>query len=71
MFIDKYLAGKKKPTDYASRNPHRIERLTQEQREEAGVDNGEEVCIIWIIVNDLPKALTVELMKKAATGGGY
>ena len=64
-FIDKYLAGKKKPTDYTSRHPHRIERLTQEQREEARVDDGEE------IVNDLPKALTVDLMKEAATGGGY
>ena len=32
-FTDKYLAGKKNPTDYASRRAHGIEHLTQEQRE--------------------------------------
>ena len=60
-FTDKYLAGKKNPTDYASRHPHGIEHLTQEQRERLQE---------WmrILVNDLPKALMVDLMKKAATG---
>ena len=70
-FTDKYLAGKKNPSDDASRHPHRIEHLTQEQREEAGVDDGEEVHIMRILVNDLPKVLMVDLMKEAATGGGY
>ena len=35
------------------------------------MDYGEEVHIMRILVNDLPKALTVDLMKEAATGGGY
>ena len=66
-FTDKYLPGKKNPADYSSRHPHSIEHLTQDQREEAGVDDGEEVHIMRILVSDLPEALTLDHIKEAAS----
>ena len=53
-FTDKYLPDKRNLTDYSSRHPHSIEHLTQEQREEAGVDDGEEVHVMRVLISDLP-----------------
>ena len=47
-FTDKYLPGKRNPADYYSRHPHRIEHLSQELREEAAVDDAEEVHMMRI-----------------------
>ena len=60
-FTDKFLAGKKNPTDYASCHPQGIDHLTLEQREEAGVDDGEDIHIMRILISDLPDALTLDL----------
>ena len=63
-FTDKYIPGKENPNDYASRHPHSIDHLTQEQREEAGVDDGTETHVMKILLSDLPDALSIDHIKE-------
>ena len=64
-FTDKFIPGKENPTDYSSQHPNSIDHPTQEQREEAGVDDGTETHVMRILLSDLPEALSVDLIKEA------
>ena len=64
-FEDKYLPGKKNPTDYNSRHPMPIEGLTKEDRDVLMIDDGQEVTIMKVIFTDLPTAVSEEIIKEA------
>ena len=67
VFTDKYLAGKSNPSDYTSRHPQEIGHLMERQREEAGVDNGQEIHVLRVQFRDLPEAVTIDMVKEAAS----
>ena len=66
-FTDKYLPGKTNPSDFTSRHPQNIRHLTQRQREEAGVDEGQKIHALRVLLKDLPEAVTVDMVKEAAS----
>ena len=53
-FTDKYLSGKVMPADFNSRHPQSISHLNRQEREEMAVDDGEDIHIMRVIMNDLP-----------------
>ena len=64
-FTDKYLAGKLNPCDYKSRHPTQLSGLSSEEREKLHVDDSEEVMVIRMLVEDMPQALTIDMLKDA------
>ena len=65
VFKDKYLRGKSNPCDYASRHPTPLEGLSQTDREKLGVDDCDEVTVMRMFVEDMPMALTLDMLKEA------
>ena len=65
-FTDKYLSGKVMPADFNSRHPQSISHLNRQEREEMAVDDGEDIHIMRVIMNDLPPALTTDMIQQAA-----
>ena len=65
-FTDKYLSGKVVPADFNSHHPQSISHLNRQEREEMAVDDGEDIHIMRVIMNDLPPALTTDMMRQAA-----
>lgn len=55
-YVMKYISGDKNPCDYASRHPAPLEKTPT---------NEEEICINSIITDDLPDAVTLEMVKAA------
>ena len=64
-FTDKYLPGKQMPADYGSRHPRPITHLSQQEREDHMIDDGEDVQIMRVIMADLPPALTTDMIRQA------
>ena len=64
-FTDKFLAGKSNPCDYRSRHPTQLTGLTSEEREKLNVDDSEEVLVMRMLVDDMPQALTLDMLKEA------
>jgi hypothetical protein len=65
-FTDKFLKGEVVPADYNSRHPRPIDHLSEEEREQLHVDDGEDVQIMRVMMADLPDALDTEMIKEAA-----
>ena len=65
VFKDKFLTGKSNPCDYSSRHPTRLDGLSQADREKLGVDDCDEVMVMRVYVEDMPVALTVDMLKEA------
>ena len=64
-FKDKFLSGKNNPCDYNSRHPTDIAGLSTSDREKLGVDDSDEVTVMRVFVEDMPMALTVDMLKIA------
>ena len=64
--MDKYLEGKTMPCDYASRHATPIEGLNEEEQERLIVDNGEDIQVMRVYINDLPPALSLEMLREVA-----
>ena len=65
-FTDRYLPGTKMPADYFSRHPAPISNLTQQQREADMIDDGEDVMVMRVILDDTPPALTIDMLQQGA-----
>ena len=52
------------PCDYTSWHAAPIEDLTEEERERLMVDMGEDMLVMRVIMEDLPPALFMELLKE-------
>ena len=65
-FTDKYLSGKVIPVDFNSRHLQSISHLNRQERQEMAVDDGEDIYIMRVIMNDLPLALTTDMIQQAA-----
>lgn len=65
-FTDKYLPGRDMPADYHSRHPAPITHLTNEERSQLMVDDGDDVHVMHVMMADLPAALTVEMLRRSA-----
>ena len=50
QFTDKYLAGKDMPCDFASRHPRPISELSEHEREDLMVDDGEDVQVMKVMM---------------------
>ena len=61
----KYIPGKKNPCDYASRHPVMLSEYSEEDIGNMVIDHGDEFCINKIITDDLPDAVTKEMIKEA------
>ena len=66
-FTMAYLRGKDNPCDYGSRHPLPMDHLNQESQERAGYDQADEIYIRRVISSDLPDAVTLDIVKEAAT----
>ena len=64
-FSDKYLSGKLNPCDYKSRHPTQLTGLSPEEREKLSIDDSEEVMVMRMLVEDMPQALTIDMLKDA------
>ena len=67
VFTDKYLPGKNMPADYTSRHPQEIAHLSTDHLDRIGVDEGDDIQIMRVVMADLPSALTLEMLQQAAT----
>ena len=65
-FTDKYLKGQEVQADFNSRHPLPIDHLTQEEREDLYIDDGDDIQIMRVMMAGLPDALSMELIKEAA-----
>ena len=65
-FTDKYLEGKAMPCNYASRHAAPIEGLNEEEQERLMVDNGEDIQVMRVYIDDLPPALSLETLREVA-----
>ena len=65
-FVDKYLPGKKMPADYYSRHPAPIQHLNVKEREADMIDDGEDILIMRVILDDTPPALTLAMLQTGA-----
>ena len=65
-FTDKYLPGSKMPADYASRHPCPIDTLSESQRAEQLIDDGNDVQVMRVVMSDLPPALTTKMILEAS-----
>ena len=65
VFKDKFLSGKANPCDYSSRHTTQLEGLSQADREKLGVDDCDEVMVMRVFVDDMPVALTLDMLKDA------
>ena len=65
-FQDRYLPGNSMPADFFSRHPAPITHLTQEEREQLMVDDGDDVHVMRVIMADLPPALTLDMLRQAS-----
>ena len=54
------------PADFNSRHPQSISHLNRQEREEMAVNDGEDIHIMRVIMNDLPPALTTDMIQQAA-----
>ena len=61
----KYLPGKENPCDYQSRHPIPLETFTPTELDNMVIDTGDELCISKIITDDIPDAVTVEMIQEA------
>ena len=61
MFKDKHLKGKSNPCDYSSRHPTHLDGLSQTDTEKLGVDDFNEVPVMWTFVEDMPMAITLDI----------
>ena len=66
-FTDRYMSGKEMPCDFNSRHPNPIDHLTEEERHKLGLDNNDEVTIRRIFIRDLPDAVTLDMIRQAAS----
>ena len=57
-------AGEKNPTDYPSRHPLDIEEQAEKNREEHCCDDDDETIIRRIILDDLPEAVTLQMVQE-------
>ena len=60
-FKDKYL-----PCDHTSRHPRPIEGLTTKEKERLLLDEGDDIQVMRVIMEDLPPALTLEMVQEGA-----
>ena len=61
----KYLPGKENPCDYPSRHPLPLKTFTPAEVDDMIVERGDELCISHIVTEDLPDAVTLEMIQKA------
>ena len=61
----KYLPGKENTCDYQSRHPVPLSEYSTKQMEDMVIDANDELCINSIITNDLPDAVTHEMIRQA------
>ena len=61
----KYIPGKKNPCDYASRHPVPLANYSEDEIDNMIIDHGDEYCINKIITDDLPDAVTAEMIREA------
>ena len=61
----KYIPGKKNPCNYASRHPLPLTEYNKEEKSDMIIDQGDEYNINRIITDDLPNAVTKEIVQEA------
>ena len=59
-----YLPGKKNPCDYNSRNPVNLEEQDNTAEQMHSIQN-EDTCVNKIVTDDLPDAVTLEMIQRA------
>jgi hypothetical protein len=63
QYTMKYLPGKQNPCDYQSRHPVPLTSFTDQELDSMFMDRGDELCISKIITDDLPDAVTLEMIQ--------
>jgi hypothetical protein len=63
QYTMKYLPGKQNPCDYQSRHPVLLSSYTDQELDGMFMDRGDELCISKIITDDLPDAVTLEMIQ--------
>ena len=54
------------PADYFSRHPAPIDNLTQHEREADMIDDGDDITVMRVLLDDTPPALTLQKLRKGA-----
>ena len=65
QFTMRHVMGKDNPCDYASRHPRPLDGFTREEQEAMILDLEDEICINRIIEDDLPDAVTLQMLQEA------
>ena len=65
-FTDKFLPGKANPCDYRSRKPTNISDCSRYTRDKMDIDDKSEILVMKAVMDDMPQALSLEEVKKAA-----
>ena len=63
----KYIPGKENPCDWKSRHSAAIDDLSPRDRDRLGVDDNDDVVVMKILMENVPTALTIEMIQEAAT----
>ena len=64
-FQMKHIPGKQNPCDYPSRHPIALKNIDPKKLSNTIIDNGEELCISQIDTQNLPTAITLQMIKEA------
>ena len=66
MFKIKYIPGKENPCDWKSRHGASIDDIKGLDRERMGIDDNEDIVVMRILLEDIPPALSIDMLKEAA-----
>ena len=67
QYTMKYLPGKENPCDYESRHPLPLSHYRESQLEDMLIDNDDKLCISSIVTDDLPDAVTLQMVQRATS----
>lgn len=65
QYTMKYMPGKTNPCDYQSRYPLPLRKYTDQELNDMVIDHGDELCISKIVTDDLPDAVTLQMVQQA------
>jgi hypothetical protein len=65
QYTMKHIPGKQIPCDYWSRHPLSLASYTEKELTDMFIDQDDELCISRIVTDDLPDAVTLEMVQRA------